>query len=276
MNRRQLIQLSLLAALAPAGQIHAAPKPRKGAGGSSKKGLGIGGRAPNWSERLEELRCKWFYTWTPNMPGDTPRGITFVPMVSKYDGNPQAVNNAEGSAKKSGAKEILCFNEPDQKSQGDMTVEQALAAWPILQKTGLRLGSPACVHPDNAWMTAFMEGAKKKSLKVDFVCIHSYGAPNADAFIKRLHAIHKLYDKPIWITEFAVGDWNAKSVAENQHKPDEILRFMEEVLPQLDKLDFIERYAWFPANVDSKPLGTSALHDATGKITRLGECYRDS
>ena len=276
MNRRQLLQLSLMAALAPAGQVHAAARPRKGAGGSAKKSLGIGGRSPDWSGRLQELQCKWFYNWTTRKPADTPEGFPFIPMFSKYNGNPQTVETVATAAKNSGVKEVLCFNEPDQKSQGDMTVEQALAAWPVLQKSGLRLGSPACVHPDNEWMKAFMAGAKKRDFKVDFVCVHSYGGPSANAFIKRLHEIHKLYDKPIWITEFAVGDWKAKSAAENQYKPDEVLRYMEDVLPQLDKLDFVERYAWFPANVDSKPLGTSALYGADGKITRLGECYRDS
>jgi hypothetical protein len=44
----------------------------------------------------------------------------------------------------------------------------------------------------------------------------------------------------------------------------------------LDKLDFVERYAWFPAKTTSIPLGTSALFDANGALTRLGECYRDA
>jgi hypothetical protein len=38
----------------------------------------------------------------------------------------------------------------------------------------------------------------------------------------------------------------------------------------------VERYAWFPAKPDSRALGTSALFDADGKLTRLGECYRDA
>jgi Glycosyl hydrolase catalytic core len=270
MNRRQLIQLSLMAALAPAGQIQAAPKPRKGAGGSPKKGLGGGAKF------IEQLNCKWFYNWTPRVPEGAPRGIPFIPMVNKYKGNEQIVISAETSAKSGKVNELLCFNEPDQKKQGDMTVQEALDAWPLLQKTKLRLGSPACVHPDNEWMKSFMAQAKKLELKVDFVCIHSYGAPNAAAFINRLEAIYKLYKKPIWITEFAVGDWSAKSPAENQHKPDDILKYMKDVLPELDKLDFIERYAWFPAGVSSAPLGTSALWDATDKLTPLGECYRDS
>ena len=265
-----------MAAFVPVGQLQAAPKPRKNAGGSAKKGIGIGGRAPNLNGKLEELRCKWFYTWTAQMPDGIPKGIEYTPMIWEYKGNPEAVANTGRIAKKAGTNELLGFNEPDGSKQANMSVESALDAWPVLQETGLRLGSPACVHPDNEWMRAFMEGAKKRGFKVDFICVHSYGAPTADAFIKRLHAVHELYKKPIWITEFAVADWKAKSVAENQFKPDEILKFMEEVLPQLEKLDFVERYAWFPSSVDNKALCHSALYGADDQLTRLGECYRDS
>jgi hypothetical protein len=275
MNRRRLIQLSLMAALAPAQQLQAAKKAAKGSG-SPKKGLGYGMRAENWKRTLEELRCKWFYSWTARIPDDLPKGITYTPMIFKYDGNLDAVIQTGKAAKKARIPELLGFNEPDQKKQGNMTVEQALEAWPVLEETGLRLGSPACVHPDNDWMQAFMKETKKRKLRVDFVCMHSYGPPDADHLIKRLHAVHKLYRKPIWITEFAAGDWKASSVAENEHKPETVLRFMEDVLPQLDRLDFIERYAWFPAKPDNKALGTSALLDETGKLTRLGECYRDA
>jgi hypothetical protein len=275
MNRRQLIQVSLMAALAPAGEVHAATKKSKAAG-SPKKGLGIGGKSPDFELKLKELRCAWFYTWTGNKPPNTPQGVAFVPMIWKYNGNPQAVENVAAAAKKEGIKELLGYNEPDQSSQANMSVQQALEAWPILQQTGLRLGSPGCVHPDNEWMKSFMEGAKKRDFKVDFVCVHSYSGPNAAAFINRLEAIHKLYKKPIWITEFAVGDWNAKSPAENKFKADDVLKFMEDVLPKLNRLDFVERYAWFPAGVTSAALGTSALWDAEGKLNRLGECYRDA
>lgn len=273
MNRRQLIHLSVMAALAPAGQALAAPKSRKGGEGSVKKGLCIGGKAPEFEKKLKILRCKWFYTWTGSKPDDTPRGVEFIPMIWKYNGNPGAVEQAASAAKKDGVKELLGFNEPDQSSQANMSVDDALAAWPVLQKTGLRLGSPACVHPDNWWMKTFMEEVKKRDLKVDFICVHWYGGPNADAFINRIEAIHKLYKRPIWITEFAVGDWNAKSVAENKFKPDEILDFMKDVLPKLDRLDCVERYAWFPADADSPNLGNSALWDADGKLTPLGEYY---
>lgn len=275
MNRRQLIQLSLLAALAPAQELHAAKKSDKDSG-SSKKGLGHGMSAEDWDERLEALRCKWFYSWTARMPEDLPRGISYAPMIFKYNGNKEAVIQAGKAAKKERMKEILTFNEPDQKSQAGMTVEQALEVWPLLEESGLRLGSPATVHPDNEWMQSFMNEAKKRKYRVDFVCVHSYGPPDADHLVNRLEAIRKLYRKPIWITEFAAGDWQAKDVAQNKHDPETVLRFMEDILRQLERMDFIERYAWFPAKQDNKALGTSALFDGTGKLTRLGECYRDA
>ncbi|HSP41916.1 MAG TPA: glycosyl hydrolase, partial [Luteolibacter sp.] len=63
---------------------------------------------------------------------------------------------------------------------------------------------------------------------------------------------------------------------QNRHRPESVLRFMEEVLPMLDRLDFVERYAWFPATQDNSALGTSALFDKEDKLTKLGECYRDA
>ena len=36
---------------------------------------------------------------------------------------------------------------------------------------------------------------------------------------------------------------------------------MQELLPQLDAMDIVERYAWFPAGQDNSALGTSALFD---------------
>jgi hypothetical protein len=275
MNRRKFLQLSALAGLTPVHAMEPAAKPASMAG-SPKKGFCIGTKSGGYGRILQELRAKWFYTWNHKVPGDKPAGVDFVPMIWKYHGRKDVVLSAAKAAKAAGSKELLGFNEPDQKKQAEMTVEEALAAWPVLQKTGLRLGSPGCVHPDKEWMKAFMKEVAARKLRVDFVCVHSYGGADADALVRRLEQVHQLYNKPIWITEFAVGDWTAQTVAENRYKEDAVLRFMEQVLPKLDRLDFVERYAWFSAKPDNKALGTSALLDAEGKLTRLGECYRDA
>ena len=275
MNRRKFLQLSTLAGLTPVHAMDSQVKPVS-ATGSPKKGFCIGAKSDDYGRVIQQLRAKWFYTWNHNIPANKPAGVDFVPMIWKYYGREEVVINSAKTARDAGIKELLGFNEPDQKKQANMTVEEAVAAWPVLEKTGLRLGSPGCVHPDKEWMKAFMKIAEERKLRVDFVCVHSYGGTNAGALVKRLEQIHQLYRKPIWITEFAAGDWKAESVETNHCKPDAVLRFMEQVLPQLDRLDYVERYAWFSAKPDNKALGTSALFDAEGKLTRLGECYRDA
>lgn len=225
---------------------------------------------------LTELRCQWCYTWLGKVPADLPEGVNFIPMVrSRFAEAPQIADIVE-QAKGHGITELLGLNEPDAAKQDDMTVEQALELWPLLMESGLRLGSPGCIHPDNEWMTAFMAGVEERKLRVDFVCVHSYGGPNGRAFIKKLERIHELYERPVWITEFGVGDWKAASAEENQHAPETVLRFMEDVLPVLEDLDFLERYAWFPSLPDNPALGSSALFDTNGALTPLGECYRDA
>ncbi|QTN31487.1 hypothetical protein HZ994_03800 [Akkermansiaceae bacterium] len=276
-SRRDLLRLATLASLAPIScspqekEVPETPREKPG-----KKGLGIGTKNDGWDQRLKDLRCKWFYSWVSATDKPIPAGIEFIPMVFGRWDIPKATRNAAAFAEKIGADEILGFNEPDQKHQANMSVEKALDAWPLLMGTGLRLGSPGCVHPDKLWMMEFMAGVEERKLRVDFVCIHSYTGPSPAAFIERVESVHEMFRRPIWITEFAVGDWEAKSVETNRHKPERIRKFMEELLPQLEAMDIVERYAWFPAGQDNKALGTSALFDKDGRLTPLGECYRDA
>lgn len=271
-SRRDIIRLSALATLAPASSAMGAPHQ-----GSKKKGLAIAVKDNNgWNKKITQLNCKWFYSWGAKVPMKLPKGIDFKPMIWGYWGDKQGVLKTGAAAKEAGIKELLGFNEPDRKNQANMSVEKALRVWPILMETGLRLGSPAAVHPDSDWMKEFMAGVKKRGLRVDFVTVHSYGDPNADQLVKRLERIRKMYNKPLWITEFAVGDWNAKSPEANKHKPAEVLRFMKQVIPKLNKLSFVERYAWFAVGQNSNALGTSALFNKKGELTPLGRFYRDA
>jgi hypothetical protein len=185
----------------------------------------------------------------------------------------KAVSWINEQKQQGGIDSLLGFNEPDQKSQSNIPVEKALDLWPKLMEAGVRLGSPACVHPDNEWMKTFMKQADERKLRVDFVTVHDYGGPSAKALIGKCKIIHEMYGRPIWITEFAVGDWQAKTVHEHKHGPKRVLKFMQAVLPELDRLDCVERYAWFPAQQDNAHLGTSALFEKDGDLTPLGRYY---
>lgn len=245
-------------------------------GPSRKKGLGISTKkGAAWLERTQALKPAWVYTWGSARPEGLPPEVAFAPMVWGYWGQDEAIAKLGEKAKANGLRELLGFNEPDGKDQSNIPVEKALAAWPALMRSGLRLGSPVCVHPDNEWMKAFMKGVEERKLRVDFICMHSYAGPDADGLVNRIQAVSKAYGgRPVWLTEFAVGDWNAKTREQNRFKPEQVLAFMKKVMPKLEALDCLERHAWFPANADSAALGSSALYDANGKLTPLGEYYR--
>ena len=271
-SRRDFLRTALAASLASSsGALFA----DDGLALTKKKGIGLGSKNPLWAKLLQELNTQWVYTWGANIPENTPKDIDFVPMVWGYWGQDELIRKSALAVQEAGITELLGFNEPDRHNQSNMSVEKALKHWPVLMESGLRLGSPACVHPDNDWMKKFMATAEQKNLRVDFVCVHSYGGANSKTFLKRMEKIHRMYKKPLWITEFAVGDWNAKSPEQNRHKPEAVLKFMEQVFPALDKLDYVERHAWFPALQSNNALGTSALFKDDGELTRLGKFYRD-
>lgn len=245
--------------------------------GSLKKGFCVTTREKSkWQEKLKAIDAKWFYSWGANVPEGVPEGVEFVPMIwGKF--NPErspTLSKLKDLGQQKKVNYLMGFNEPDQESQSNIGVETALELWPKLEETGLPLCSPGCVHPDRRWMIDFMKEVEERNLRVDYVCVHSYGGPSAKHLVQRLRKVHKMYNRPIWITEFAVGDWQAKKAEDNRHSPEKVAQFMKELLPMLEKLDFVERYAWFSASTDSAALGTSALFHKDGSLTELGKLYR--
>lgn len=243
---------------------------------SHKKGLGVTTKKESrWLDKIEKLNIDWFYSWGSNAPEDVPEDVQFMPMIWGYyqKKTPGTLDKLHVLAKNGDFPALMGFNEPDQKDQSNMAVEKALDAWPTLMELGVPLASPGCVHPDREWMIEFMEGVEERNLRVDYVCVHSYGGPSAKHLLERLNNVYMKFGRPIWLTEFAVGDWTAKSVQENKHSPEIVAAFMQDVLPMLDEAEFVDRYAWFPAGLDNRALGTSALFDQEGELTKLGKIY---
>ena len=79
------------------------------------------------------------------------------------------------SLKGSSYDALLTFNEPSASNQADMSVVQAIAAWPDIMATGLRFGAP-CVTQWGAfdWLQDFMNEIWSKGYYVDFLCFHFY------------------------------------------------------------------------------------------------------
>lgn len=240
---------------------------------SHKKGACFTTKSDTWSSKVSALNVYWHYSWGVDANISEPDSVRFVPMIwSKWslDKNLLIVDSLAKAGK---VKHLLGFNEPDGKEQANLTVEESLAYWPKLMNLKIPLGSPACVHADNDWMKEFMAKSEEKGFRIDFICVHWYGSANAQSLIDHLKAIHDLYKRPIWLTEFAPADWSATSAATSKVTKDKALAFMQQILPALEKIDYVERYSWFSAGPESAALGNSALFDTAGKLTPLGSYY---
>lgn len=278
MNRRHFIALSSTCLVPIACKPQASVTLQESAVPIGKKGLCLAPKnrsSQEVADYLSTTASHWIYNWNTAPPEILPAGVAYTPMIYQVGKNlEQHLARVKSDRERLSYRELLGYNEPDAKSQGNTTVEDALHAWPLLEATGLRLGSPATVHPDNEWMMAFMSGVEQRGLRVDFICMHSYGGPGADSLIRKIEKTHELYQRPVWITEFAVADWKAKTAEQNRFTPEKVAEFVAQILPRLEAMEILERYAWFTGGVSSGPLASSQLFHADGSLTVVGEAYR--
>ena len=94
------------------------------------------------------------------------------------------------------------------------------------------------------------------------MAVHYYSCTPSET-MDYLKSMHQRYGYPIWLTEFSCGD-GAAGKPTSDH-----LKFMKDIVPQLDAADFVYRYSWMSAH-DSR--GLRGLVDG-GKLTELGQVY---
>ena len=162
------------------------------------------------------------------------------------------------------AKHLLGFNEPDYATQANMSVDQAISLWPQLQKTGLRLGSPVTVKFSSPWLKDFMTKAKNKGLRVDFMTMHCYGWPNVDDFLGKVTSLYEMYGKPIWVTEYAVADWQATSTKPSRYSRTTTNEFMRASVAGMRAMPYVERFAWKNRPGTDPVMGNSAIFSPDG------------
>lgn len=236
---------------------------------SEKRGVGLWDR--DLGAQLALLHVGWYYTWG-TQPMRDPVAATFVPMIWGGGSLSTQVKALEHGPL---APVLLALNEPDKSRQASMTVQQAIDAWPAMSRLATRISFPATAVPLGGWATKFEKQARVQGLRTDFIAVHLYGPPDAQQFLKQIDRLHRHYGKPIWITEFAVADWDAKVPGSNRYSAQQVMDFMKAVIPELEKRPYVERYAWFGAGRGDvkEPLRTSLLVDPSGALTPLGRLY---
>lgn len=217
---------------------------------------GYGGKAP----QANLLDVQWRYNWGA---GDQST-LDMEYVLMKH--NPNWPSFAEINSKR-GVTHLLGFNEPMQEDQADMPMEQVLKLWPKLQASGLRLGSPCTTDGTIDWLYEFMDKAKARGYRVDFITVHYYkGGWSDEKFIQWMRDIHERTGLPLWVTEFNNG---ARWVKGHNPSLQQNAKAIAGYCKIMDQCDFIERYAVFNMKDNRSII-------ADGKLTPAGKRYRDN
>lgn len=232
-----------------------------------KKKKGFGG----WdADSRNALKVSWYYNWGAD--GEPHDGIEFIPMIKGKGRMDETHLQRAAAHKERGVTELLGFNEPERADQGNLTVEEAVEAWPKLTALGLRVGSPAPSSDTKGmdWLDAFMKEARRKKLQVDFIALHWYRSADVSAFESWLKEVHRAYRKPIWLTEF--NPWRGHD--ERTH-----LDFLRGTLRVLERASHVERYAYFnpgdEGNLFARNDDDAADRTGPKPLSKLGVLYRD-
>ena len=245
---------------------------------------GVGAWAgPDVARELDHSGSRWYYTWAPDPTGiKAPKDIEFVPMIqSLADLTPENLTRAAAHG-----DTLLTFNEPDVSTQANMTVEQMIAAWPQLEATGMRLGSPAVsvfADREGELFHQFMTAIEAHNYRVDFVAAHWYPLPglgddySVDEAVASLRGylegVYELYGRPIWLTEFSLVTWYA--TYSRVQPVEKQAAFLSAAVEMMRTLPYLERWAWFSLQPVRYAVETSMYDDET-KATPVGEAFRQA
>ena len=223
---------------------------------------------------VDRVGSAWYYTWLPAPPEGMAARAVFVPMVW----GPTLATDDELAKIDRSAPALLGFNEPDNETQSNMTVEDAVALWPRLEALNMRLGSPAMssnspdpvghVMGEDSWLARFMAAADVQGLRVDFIAMHYYTVdPDPAAMAADLEKVHARYGKPVWVTEWGLVDFTRP----DRFTQAETAGFLLAGAKAMDALPFVERHAWFAmyAGGDGWHINTELIED--GAMTEGGK-----
>lgn len=290
-SRRQVLQLGIAAPVLmalsalhvpapleppPASSPSTPRPPLQDMAPSRKKGVGVATKASQAAYRVQSMNPAWYYTWAAGgIPG--LQGVEFVPMVWGGTDIQTQINDVKalGPGKQ---PFVLGPNEPDNPKQSNMSVAEVLKWWPQISDLAALTVAPAPLHPftPDEWLPDFVQQAAELGLRYNYMALHHYPSPDAAGFLSTVDRVYETYGLPVWITEFAVADWNASPTKPNIYPAGQVLEFMEAVLPELDRRPHVARYSWFGAGPDAATtpaLETSTLFDKSGQMTKLGEFY---
>lgn len=209
------------------------------------------------------------------MPDSYNGVLTFTPMLWSAADDLTSIwnNNVANAIAIHGTDAVLSFNEPDgccwDCGNSCMNVSESVSAYKkwIQPLAGeVRLGSPAVTNGVGdgvgiSYMEQFMDNCT--GCTVDFIPLHWYGSVlDPGSFKTYVQSFWTKFGRPIWITEFATTSGTE----------DQILTFLQNVLPWLDQQTYVQRYAYFM----DRNAGSPFLLESNNTLTAIGELFNSS
>ncbi|KAJ9114272.1 hypothetical protein QFC22_005724 [Naganishia vaughanmartiniae] len=259
--------------------------PASGSAGSSDKPFGLawpngdwdGEGTPGYVGQYVGPRTGWYYNWSPQPCSKADAlGLEFVPMLwGPKDCNDQFWTYANSWS--SNVKSILFFNEPNEISQSNVSPQDAVQYWKTymtpMQAKGFKLGMAAVTNAPSGleWIQQFIKLCPE--CHFDYIPVHWY-ATSTENFQEYLKSFNAAFpDKEIWITEYACQSFDGTP----QCNPGQTLNLHQTMAGWFDAQPWITNYS--PFGVMRQMQGVNEdnrLMDAEGKITALGDWYKNS
>lgn len=252
---------------------------------------GWAGAGADW---VNATNSSWYYNWWHTRPGDDASAHgQFIPLIKFYSTPENLQNKLNLINSYQDVDTLLVLNEPERADQSNVSVQDAIGFWPQIQESlpGHKLVSPAVSDDGNgqAWLDSFMSqvearnsnGTLRDDLRVDAVAFHWYGASSPDnpigaanQFLSRVDWYHNTYNRPVWITEFAMHDWGGNYTDEEMRQAN--ATFLDRVIPALESRGYVEGYSfynWFSDSriVEGNPLTPTVVGDQYVDTTLAGE-----
>ncbi|KAK0523099.1 hypothetical protein OC834_006032 [Tilletia horrida] len=195
------------------------------------------GADSRWASTLLKGKFDWYHHW---QDGPISTNAEYVPTFwgpSQWD----KWNQRKQEMSRNLPARLLAFNEPDIKSQANMSPQYAaqvyfdeICPW---QKKGVKISTPQIVWDWN-WLDSFMRSIRAKGCEPDFLAIHWYGGKNDIAKFKSfVQTGWNKYKKNIWITECGITASSGPSTAD-------VESFLRQALKWVDSQSYVARFAW--------------------------------
>lgn len=228
----------------------------------------------------------WWYNWFYRPEQAAPSGVAieFLPMA--WGDRPGDLSGLEAYlAAGHKPRAVLAINEPNLRGQAFIPPRQTAELYAKIKDIADKYGIPVVgphmslgsAKPDSitaldpltnqqttyGFMVPFLKAFLYYAGKTDVPCIafHTYG--NIGELHWAVGMLHKEFNRPIWVTEFA--QW--KSADESDER-----KYLIRATDFLERSPEVVGYSWFKERVD-KNKTISLFTDKPGELTTLGQAY---